>query len=89
MKLDVIEDRKDSMVFKLEGEQHTFPALLCWALLEDPKVEVAVYDLKHPLVGQPTVNIKTRGEAPREALKRALKKIKSELSDLEKGIAKK
>ncbi len=89
MKLNVIEDRKESMVIELQGEKHTFPALLCWALLQDAKVEVAVYDLKHPLVGQPKVIIKTKGETPRAALKKALKKIKSELSDLEKGIDKK
>ena len=89
MKLNVLEDKKDSMVFELQGEQHTFPALLCWALLQDDDVEVAVYDLHHPLVGQPHIHLKVKKGEPREALKKALKKIKGELSDLEKGIGKK
>ena len=88
MELVFIENRKDSMVVELKGEAHTFPALLCWALLKDPKVKVAVYDVPHPLVGTPRMHVKTKGEEPKAALKKALKLIQKEMGSLEKSVSK-
>jgi len=36
MKFAVIEETKNSLVFELEGEEHSYPGLLCWALLKWP-----------------------------------------------------
>jgi len=88
MQLKFIEDRKSSMVVELVGEEHTFPGLLCWALLQDPKVNVAVYDMPHPLVGTPRVHIKTNGETPRAAVKKALKLIQKELDSVNAAVSK-
>jgi len=88
MQLKFIEDRKSSMVVELVGEEHTFPGLLCWALLQDSKVSVAVYDVPHPLVGTPRVHIKTKGETPRAAIKKALKLIQKELDSVNKAVSK-
>ena len=88
MELVFVEDRKDSMVVELKGEAHTFPGLLCWALLKDPKVTIAVYDVPHPLVGTPRLHIKTKGEQPRAALKKALKLIQKELDSVNTKVSK-
>ncbi|MFC2174746.1 DNA-directed RNA polymerase subunit L [archaeon] len=88
MELVFLENRKDSMVVDLKGEAHTFPSLLCWALLKDPKVQVAVYDVPHPLIGTPRVHIKTKGEEPKAALKKALKLIHKELDSLNTTVSK-
>jgi len=88
MKLNVIQKTKDSLTFELIGEQHTFPALLCWALLKDKKVESAVYDVGHPLVGSPKIYLKTKGKVPKKAIEDALKIIESEMEDLKKAMAK-
>ena len=88
MELKFIEDRKNSMVVELIGEEHTFPGLLCWALLQNPKVTVAVYDVPHPLVGTPRVYVKTNGEAPRAAIKKALKLIQKELDSVSAAVSK-
>lgn len=88
MELNFIEDRKDSMVVELKGEAHTFPGLLCWALLNDSKVTVAVYDVPHPLIGTPRVHIKTKGEEPRAAIKKALKLIQKELDGVNSSVSK-
>jgi len=76
------------MIVELKGEAHTFPSLLCWALLKDPKVQVAVYDMPHPLIGTPRVHIKTKGEEPKAALKKALKLVQKELDSLNKAVSK-
>jgi len=88
MQLVFHEDKKDSMLVELKGEAHTFPALLCWALLKDDAVEVAVYDVPHPLIGTPYIHIKTKGEEPRAALKKALKLIQKELDAVEDKVSK-
>ena len=88
MELVFVEDRKDSMIVDLKGEAHTFPGLLCWALLKDPKVTVAVYNMPHPLIGTPRIHIKTKGEQPRAALKKALKLIQKELDSIDTKISK-
>ncbi len=88
MQLKFIEDKKSSMIADLSGEEHTFPGLLCWALLQDPKVTVAVYDIPHPLVGTPRVYIKTKGEEPRAAIKKALKLIQKELDSVKDAVSK-
>jgi DNA-directed RNA polymerase subunit L len=86
MKLNVVSEDKSSMVFELEGAQHSFPALLCWALLKDPKVEMAMYNVEHPLVGRPKIHVKTKSEEPRKAIEAALKLITSELEGVRKGV---
>ena len=88
MELVFVEDRKDSMIVDLKNEAHTFPGLLCWALLKDPKVTVAVYDMPHPLIGTPRLHIKTKGEQPRAALKKALKVIQKELDSMDAKVSK-
>lgn len=89
MKLNVIKETKASMILELEGEQHTFPALLCWALLKDPKVDFAVYDLDHPLVGKPRIHLRTKNKAPKKALKDAAKLLEKEFKNLGKEVDKK
>jgi DNA-directed RNA polymerase subunit L len=88
MELNFLEDRKDSMVVELKGEEHTFPGLLCWALLKDSKVQVAVYDIPHPLIGTPHLHVKTKGETPKAALKKALKLIKKEIDSIDSSVSK-
>lgn len=87
MKMNVISEDKSSMVFELEGAQHSFPALLCWALLKDPKVEMAMYNVEHPLIGKPKVHVKTKSEEPRAAITTALKLITSELEGVRRGVS--
>lgn len=86
MKLNIIEDKKDSLILEIEGEQHTFPALLCWALLKDSKVKVAVYDIEQPLVGKPKIYIRTKGKKPKNAILKSLDLIDKELDSIKKGI---
>ena len=88
MELKFIENKKTSMIVELIGEEHTFPGLLCWALLKDPKVTLAVYDIPHPLIGIPHLYIQTKGEEPKAALKKALKVIQKELDGINKVVSK-
>lgn len=86
MKFKIIEESKNSMVFELEGEEHSYPGLLCWALLKDPRVELAVYDLDHPLVGTPRLFLKTKNKKPVNALKDAVDFLENEFKNFKKQL---
>ncbi|MBN1940984.1 MAG: DNA-directed RNA polymerase subunit L [Candidatus Diapherotrites archaeon] len=88
MEIDVLENKKDSLELLIKGETHTFPSILRSALLEDSKVEMAAYTLKHPLEDQVKFIVKTDGKTPAKALKDALQTLETELSEFEDAVKK-
>lgn len=83
MQLEVKSEKKNEMQFVLKGEDHTFSRLLVDELLRDDGVEIAQYDIAHPLTGQPQFYVRTKGESAREALKKAAKSLKKHIKDLQ------
>ena len=78
MKVKILKQTADELKFEIEGEGHTFCNLLQKVLLEDENVEMAGYNIPHPLVSKPVVYIKTKGgKSPQKALFEAIEKIKS------------
>lgn len=77
------------MVLELAGEQHTFPAILCWALLKDPRVDLAVYNVDHPLVGKPKLVLRTERKKPKKALVDAANLLEKEFSEMSKQFNRK
>jgi DNA-directed RNA polymerase subunit L len=84
MELDVAKETKTEMEFVLKGEDHTFSKLLVSTLLKDPNVDVAQYDIPHPLVGEPTFYLKVKKGSPRDALKKATSSLKADIKSLTK-----
>ena len=82
MKLKVLEEKDNELTIEITGEEHSFPALLAWALLKDPNVEFAVYDKEHPLLGHAKLYVKTRKSTPWHALEKSINTIESEFSDI-------
>ncbi len=82
MKLKVLEEKDNELKLEIEGEEHTFPALLAWALLKDPNVDFAIYDKEHPLVEKATLFIRTKKGSPWTALEKTVKTIEDEFSEL-------
>jgi DNA-directed RNA polymerase subunit L len=84
MDLHVISEKKNEMEFELKGEDATFSSLLVNQLLKDKNVEVAQYNISHPLVGEPTFYVKTKSGKPRTVVLKAVHDIKSSLTKLKK-----
>lgn len=77
MNIKVLKKSRNELKIEIEGEGHTFCNLLQGALLEDKNVEIAGYDLPHPLVAKPVLYLRMRKDAsPEKALERALTRIK-------------
>ncbi|MBW2996436.1 DNA-directed RNA polymerase subunit L [Candidatus Woesearchaeota archaeon] len=78
MKLKILEDKKNKMVFELKGESHTFCNALKAELWNDKHVKVAGYNIAHPLIGVPKFVVETDGrESPKKALTDAAKRLKN------------
>ncbi len=76
MNLKMLLKSKNELKLEIQGEGHTFCNLLQWVLLQDRGVEMAGYDVPHPLVPNAVLYIKTKREtSPEKALERALAKV--------------
>ena len=76
MNLKVLQRSKNELKLEIQGEGHTFCNLLQWALLQDNGVEMAGYDVPHPLISSSVLYIRTKRESsPERALARALAKV--------------
>ncbi len=88
MKMKVLQDEKNVFEFRLEGERHTYAALLRQALLSDKDVTFAAYKLEHPQDNHCVFLVRTDGKTAKKALADAVKAIESELSDFHKAVKK-
>jgi DNA-directed RNA polymerase subunit L len=77
MQVKVLEKKANELKIEIEGEDHSFCNVLQRALLEDDTIEMAGYDIPHPLVSNPIVYVRTRGQRrPETALRNAAEKIR-------------
>ena len=77
------------MRIEIEGEDHTFCNALQKVLLEDDKIEVAGYDIPHPLVSNPIVYVRTKGRRkPKIALRDAVKKLRRRTEEFGRAFEK-
>lgn len=86
MELNVLEDKKNKIIFEIKGEDHTFANMLRKELWNDSHVKAAAYNINHPIIGQPQFVLQTDGEDPRKVLKAAAKRIQKQLSKIKDEI---
>jgi DNA-directed RNA polymerase subunit L len=80
MKIKTLKKTDRELRIEIDGEGHTLCNLLQNVLLEDSAVEIAGYDVPHPLATTAVMYIRMKRSDPVKALERALKRI-SEMSD--------
>ncbi len=79
MKIRVVEKSANELKIELEGENHTFCNVLQKAILEDDSVDLAGYNIPHPLVSNPIVYVRTKGRRkPETALRDAAEEVRSQ-----------
>ena len=88
MNIDVVEQKKNKIIFELKGEDHTFSNALKDALLKTKHVEIATYDIEHPLVSSPRFIVETDGADPVKVLQDAVKTLEKELSKTRDAVKK-
>jgi DNA-directed RNA polymerase subunit L len=82
MKVTILKRTSNELKLEIGGEGHTFCNVLQKALLEDDTIEMAAYDIPHPLISNPIVYVRTKGHRrPETALRKAVEKIRGRSRD--------
>jgi DNA-directed RNA polymerase subunit L len=93
LNIKVLKRTTDELRLEIEGEGHTFCNVLQKALLEDETVEMAGYDISHPLIANPVVYIRMREgrkpeKKPETALREAVAKIRRQTKQFHASLEK-
>jgi len=87
MKINVLENKANKLTFEIEGVGHTFCNALKEELRENDKVNLATYNINHPLQGKPKFFLETeKSEKPKDALQKAVKGIKKKNAEFVKAF---
>ena len=85
MKINVLKHEAHELRIELVGEGHSFCNALQSILVKDDSLEFVGYNVPHPLVGQPTIYLRTKGERdPFVALLEAAKALDKEFIQIQR-----
>ena len=88
MEINVLEDKKNKIIFEVKGMQHGILNSLKNELYNDKHVKIATYSVRHPLVGVPKMILETDGAEPREVLAKAADRLKKVNDNFKKDFVK-
>ncbi len=91
MKIKVLSKSKNEIKIEIEGAGHTLCNILQTKLLEDKNVDLAGYDVPHPLTAKSIIYVRMNGTSKPEtalikAAKEAIKLNKSFRLNLDKSL---
>lgn len=93
MKVKILQRSENELKLEVEGMGHSLCNLLQSKLLEEKNVDLAGYDIPHPIASNPIIFLRTKkGVKPekvlRKAIKEAVKKNKEFREELKKTLKK-
>src|SRR3972149_823397 len=93
LKVTVLKKTDKELKIEIEGVGHGLCNLLQKRLLEEKSVDMAGYDIPHPLASNPVIYVRTKGATkPEQALIKAAEKAREAndafSKELEKALAK-
>jgi DNA-directed RNA polymerase subunit L len=89
LKIKVLKKTANELKIEVEGAEHGLCNLLQKKLLEDEKVDLAGYDVPHPLASNPVIYVRMKGSAkPESALIRAAEKAREANEAFSKALEK-
>jgi DNA-directed RNA polymerase subunit L len=87
LKVKVLKKTENELKLEIEGADHGFCNLLQKNLLEDEAVELAGYDVPHPLASNPVLYLRTKkGFKPSDALRKAAEKAREANKSFEEAF---
>jgi len=77
MKVNVLKRTPDEFKIEIEGAGHTICNMLQKRILEEENVDLAGYDIPHPMASNPIIYIRTTGNVkPEQVLRNAMEKAR-------------
>ena len=79
MRVKILKKLRNELKMEVKGEGHTFCNVIQRALLNDERVDLAGYNVPHPLTSSPVIYVRTRGQTkPETVLKDAIVEVQKE-----------
>lgn len=89
MEIKVLKKNRNELKIEVVGEGHTFCNVVQRALVKNRGVELAGYDIKHPLTANPSLYIRTKGRSkPETLLKKAIKDVGNDVKTFHSALDK-
>ena len=89
MKVKILKKISNELKIEVEDVGHTLCNLLQKKLLEDENVDLAGYNIPHPLASNSVIYVRTKGNTtPEEALRRAVEKAHKMNKEFSKELKK-
>ena len=89
MKIKVLKITANELKIEVEGEGHSLLNLLQKTILEDDAIEMAGYDVPHPLIDRAILYVHTKGkQKPEDVIKEATKKVLDFSKEFQKSFKK-
>jgi len=85
LKVDLVKSSGNELEIEIKGADRALLHLLQKILQKNEDVELAGYDVPHPLVGPAILYVRTKGhEKPLQAIMKASEELKDEAKEFEK-----
>ncbi len=82
MKLRILKKTKNEFKIEVDGEGHTFCNVVQKALLKMPRVDLAGYDIPHPLTANPVIYLRTKSQSkPAIVLRDVVKEVQKDTEE--------
>jgi DNA-directed RNA polymerase subunit L len=89
MKIEILKKTANEMKLQVEGEGHSLLNVLQKAILEDSSIEMAGYDVPHPLIDRAILYVHTKEKQnPEAVINEATKKVLNLSKDFRKSFKK-
>jgi DNA-directed RNA polymerase subunit L len=89
MKVKTLKRTSNELKIDVDGIGHALCNLLQKRLLEDPHVDLAGYDVPHPLASNSIIYVRTKGNVkPEEALRKAVENVREMNKEFSKELQK-
>ena len=76
MKVKILQRSENEIKLEVEGMGHSLCNLLQSKLLEEKNVDLAGYDIPHPIASNPIIFLRTKkGVKPEKVLRKAIKEV--------------
>ncbi len=89
MKINVLKKNENELKIEIQGADHGLCNLLQKKILQDENVDLAGYDVPHPLASSPIIYVRMKGDLnPQDTLLAAAKKAMADNDEFSKQLEK-
>ena len=88
MQVKVLNKTKNELKIEITGEGHTFCNVVQKTLLKSQKVDLAGYNVLHPLTSNPVIYIRTKEGRPETVLKEIIGDLQNDIKTFRESLDK-